>query len=1834
MTTTSTQLVACSDGLPTGVGTNVNDCYGKLNGQTCTVSCMVSYTGDSAEYYCNPSTASFEGPPVTCSKITCSADQLPSGYDVSGCTGLVARDFCFVSCERGFVSASEQYVCGVDGIFSGTPPTCQRATCPSDLLPAAPGVNVSACVGAFTGSSCDIACSFGFQGTSSSYTCSLDAVFEGTLPTCERKTCLVPADYMNSSFSHDCDGVQHGGSCTVSCAEGYGGSQIVQLCTDGILDGSLPTCTPIICSFRGLNIPLGIDVTPCVGILSGQSCTVSCMRGYSLVGTPTLECTTSGVFGKILASCEPQPCGNLTDVLPFAGTHIGESCNGVYTGQVCTAFCKEGYTISGNATVLICGDAPASSQGYTEFVPGTEESWAAEQSTGPTCNVNTCSEGIPDNPMLSHNCTNVQTGGFCIVDAVVPYQLEGGQTVQLICEASGYLTGNIPNIVPAVCPYASLGDGTGSTCHYTPYGADCWAYCLQGDGVARQYRCMLNGQALELQSVVQDIQCNSTGRRLSGSLNPCPSASVTQVGLEHLQFLHDCTDKLHDEACIAHCGFGFDMQEAEPSLFVCKDSTLVGSGLPTCVGKPCNFSFPSGLGVSHNCNAKTTGETCEASCGKPGYTYAASATLQTFTCMATQVFEGTAPSCEPITCSDLELGERFYHNCQSKRFGETCGVSCATGYHLQGWGEQMVCSADGTFSGTTPTCSGNPCSNPLLVDATLDSNECTGLTTAETCTVRCAAGFTPNSTTMQCDPTGLLLGVAPSCSPMVCDTPIELSAVSIAHTCSSLTFNRSCAVTCAAGYKLSSLQQEWACSWNASSASVSLLGSLPSCEPEVCTSGVPTESERTVTNCTDVRTGETCQQQCADGYIGSDGTFTCGSDGAARTDATVRCQPVTCNLSVPEARTASLGHICSNIPFGFSCSAFCQKGYTSTNGVQSLTCAGPELGIDPASELETADAITLRGSLPSCLPQACFYNFPTGSQFLHTCDGIRTGGQCTASCSSEWEGDSATLTCEPEGALSGNFPVCTLRTVTQTRTTSLTSTWTVTTTLTDFEVRVNVAGVLRMDVNNSVEFVQDPDAKGVVGQVLSNLIGVGIEELQLSMVLTTETLGRLLAVGGVTAVYSVWFLADTQQQADDLGSNITAQLDAASVFTLQQLIVDGMMNVSEAKVGFYSIQVLAHNADILVGTRRQEAVSKLVTGADGTICSPSSFPVITGAGPFDCQEPQVVGQQCRAPCDSGVEAVVTCDEQGWQLQDECPPESYLLVVIFASAGALCCLITVCVVLCACRGDAKTHPEEDRQETPDLPPPLPSIHELPQPENFDTSYYNWAEQWEQSRQSQGTDIPLVAPAGLPAATNAERSSAAIPTPPQRPPPVNMQRAVSSPPPLPSMARRDGSTDQQLVVQVEETEHVVLTRPHFLRKTAQMQDDAAIEELTTVEEPITLHVQRINGTPLAKITSDGKETVAELINSIKEVAGSSLNITLTTDIKVLRPEQTLQENGLYDGSVVTAIRHPELFVAAAFDDGTAAVWSVESGKCERNFECRYGAVKSCTLAQSGLVLVLGMVDGTVQLWNVVTGKFMRQFSGHMGPIFSVASSPNGKLLATGCFDGTSKLLNMETGRVVRVCSGHRGSIKSLCFSVDSRTLATGSEDCSLKLWKVLDRHGELTLLGHTSTVTAISFSHHGKALASGAENGEVNAWSAVSGRLVWELPQASSAVKSLAFSRDGVSLAVGSFDGEITFFSASTRTRTSRVQCSTTSPTRCMGFSPAAHLMIVGTEAGELRVYGSDDGASRKALEACAIPSMASSVASVAVCGGPVPKKPKGARRRSDLAIDSDSAAEAH
>ncbi|CAE7268529.1 SELP [Symbiodinium natans] len=200
---------------------------------------------------------------------------------------------------------------------------------------------------------------------------------------------------------------------------------------------------------------------------------------------------------------------------------------------------------------------------------------------------------------------------------------------------------------------------------------------------------------------------NTAARRLQAS-SPCTMASVAQVGLDSAAYFHDCTNKAHDEVCIAHCAQGWNMTQEEPSIFVCKSGFLVGASLPTCVPLPCSYSFPDGLGVRHNCLGVRSAESCEATCTEAGYTYAAGASAETWTCLPTGSLDGQVPTCERIACVDLAINTMYSHNCQGKRFEDTCSVGCGPGFTLSGTAAQYQCQADGNITGSLPTCLGNP----------------------------------------------------------------------------------------------------------------------------------------------------------------------------------------------------------------------------------------------------------------------------------------------------------------------------------------------------------------------------------------------------------------------------------------------------------------------------------------------------------------------------------------------------------------------------------------------------------------------------------------------------------------------------------------------------------------------------------------------------------------------------------------------------------------------------------------------------------------------------------------------------------------------------------------------------------------------------------------------------------------------------------------------------------------------------------------------------------------------------------------------------------------------
>lgn len=374
--------------------------------------------------------------------------------------------------------------------------------------------------------------------------------------------------------------------------------------------------------------------------------------------------------------------------------------------------------------------------------------------------------------------------------------------------------------------------------------------------------------------------------------------------------------------------------------------------------------------------------------------------------------------------------------------------------------------------------------------------------------------------------------------------------------------------------------------------------------------------------------------------------------------------------------------------------------------------------------------------------------------------------------------------------------------------------------------------------------------------------------------------------------------------------------------------------------------------------------------------------------------------------------------------------------------------------------------------------------------------------------------------------------------------------------------------------------------------------------------------MNGVPLAKMKVHSLQTVGELISAIKTAArADDLNMMLAFNSEVLQPAMTLQDAKLSDGCNVVAIRYPELFLAATYDDGLTKIWSAETGNCERTIEgCEGSVVTGVAFGASGLSLVLGMMDGHVQLRSVTSGEIIREYRAHQAPIAGVACSANGQLLATGSLDRTAIVWNFETGRAIKVFSGHSGSVTSLAFSSDSLTLGTGSEDFTVRLWKVLEKRPETILKGHAGCIKAVNFSQHAKGLASGSTAGEVMIWS-MTGRLELNLSPLGFAVCAVSYSPDGMSLAVGGTEGQCRIFSIGTGVCILAIQCNSgPGSVRSVSFSPAGTLLATGAEDGNMSVFGTADGHCKLAMPAHVRDGTDQSVGVFAVAFSPGPTPP--------------------
>lgn len=1044
-TITFTVQVECMTGLPEGFETSA--CAGLISGQSCSVSCVPPLEGTS-QYFCNQEGV-FEGVAPTCLARQCTfAEEVSTFYDSSACDETTTGGFCFVMCPALYEGLESLFFCGPDWLLRGILPECTRTECYVGSLPSSDGADFTDClsnseglpIGA--GESCQVACNYGFSGASQTMNCLASGSFQGDAVTCTRKQCEIT--WSDTSILMNCrDGAQsgmaasaeHGDVCVAFCAEGFVGSSTELSCVDGGFQGGLPTCTRAICTWQAFPLRQNVDNTDCNGKQLGESCQLSCDSGYTGTGDPTVTCQSNNFYSEPQLSCEPLSCGDLSSVDGFASNVVGHSCANAQYSDVCSAYCLDGYQISGSLPDLQCA-------GGTTNAGFTQTDGTALQA--PTCVPQPCTSGFPTMRGATHNCTGAVTGEYCTVTAEAGYEAIPSDAV-LQCQSDGVISGQMPVVQPATCADGSFTTGVGSTCQNKVVGAECWAYCLQNYvGDAKRYLCQVASDGLPaLTPFSDDIACsyNGTVRRLEDPEDTdddtvrrlaaaCDSNSVQAFGLNSAEYTHSCANLAHDEVCISHCSFGWEMTSESPSVLVCDSGTLAGSALPSCQALPCNFSWP-GPKVAHDCEGKVSLETCTGNC-ITGYT----GNPTVIQCEASGNFQGNDPTCEPLTCAAPELAGNFSHDCVNITLGKSCSVDCAEGYnYVVGGLSRFRCNSNGTFDGALPQCAAVECANTVPADPAFDRTTCSSLVYGQSCNVVCNPGYAVNVSTLTCNSRGALIGTLPLCSPIACDSS-HLEKTELLDTCDTTYYGQNCSIFCARGYEASSGAGLEQLSCTIVGSTVQLVGDMPSCTARPCTDGLPLASDRASNNCSSITFKERCVEQCIEGYVGTTPNFVCESDGTAARDDSSFCRPEICNSGV---LPSLLSHTCENVSYGENCYAYCPPGYVADQLAVRLRCLGAS-STEPAISSLEAQEVTLRGSLPDCVAARCIYNLPWGDAYLHNCSSVVTGEHCLVSCAENagWFGGVEIWTCKATGDLSGSYPSCQTTTQTMTRTTTTT----------------------------------------------------------------------------------------------------------------------------------------------------------------------------------------------------------------------------------------------------------------------------------------------------------------------------------------------------------------------------------------------------------------------------------------------------------------------------------------------------------------------------------------------------------------------------------------------------------------------------------------------------------------------------------------------------------------------------------------------------------------------------------------------------------------------------
>ncbi|XP_062437385.1 P-selectin-like isoform X3 [Rhea pennata] len=618
--------------------------------------------------------------------VTCPVLSAPDWGELS-CSHLHGNfsfgSTCTYSCQTGFVLMGPQSrECTATGDWTGQPPQCEAIKCPALAVPAIGHATCSHLHGNFSfGSTCTFSCQTGFVLTGpQSRECTATGDWTGQLTQCKVVTCpvLSAPDQGELSCSHLHGNFSFGSTCTFSCQTGFTlmGSQSRECTTTGDWTGQPPQCEAIKCPALAIPAMGHATCSHLHGNFSfGSTCTFSCQTGFVLMGPQSRECTATGDWTGQPPQCEAIKCPALA--VPTMGHIACSHLHGNFSfGSTCTYSCQTGFVLMGQQSreCTATGD------------------WTGQP---PQCEAIKCPAlAVPTmgHAACSHLHGNFSFGSTCTYSCQTGFVLMGQQSRE--CTATGDWTGQPPQCEAIKCPALAVPTMGHAACSHLhgnfSFGSTCTFSCQTGF--------VLMGP--------QSRECTATGdwtgQPPQCEAIKCPTLAVPTMG--HIACSHLHGNFSFGSTCTFSCQTGFTLMGPQS-----RECTATGDWTgqpPQCEAIKCPALAVPTMGhaaCSHLHGNFSFGSTCTFSC-QTGFVLMGP---QSRECTATGDWTGQPPQCEAIKCPTLAVPTMGHAACSHLHgnfsFGSTCTFSCQTGFVLMG-PQSRECTATGDWTGQPPQC--------------------------------------------------------------------------------------------------------------------------------------------------------------------------------------------------------------------------------------------------------------------------------------------------------------------------------------------------------------------------------------------------------------------------------------------------------------------------------------------------------------------------------------------------------------------------------------------------------------------------------------------------------------------------------------------------------------------------------------------------------------------------------------------------------------------------------------------------------------------------------------------------------------------------------------------------------------------------------------------------------------------------------------------------------------------------------------------------------------------------------------------------------------------------